>query len=249
MGESTSHEHHRGTAELGGEVDGERISLDRRMFVQFRAFGGCSETSGLQRELEEARIPAVLYEDGNDPFGIGIAVAYEQPDDFATEFRTFLKQSTLANLAPRPELTMFGRTYAIGYEKDLHATLLRRPIERLLDERLSWAVWYPLRRKGLYETLSSAEQHEVQLEHMQAGRSMAQEWGIKDIRLACHGLSTADDDFIVALLGPKLHALSMAIQRMRKTTQTAVYLESLGPFFFGRVTARTIEASMFDFSG
>jgi chlorite dismutase len=58
---------------------------------------------------------------------------------------------------------------------------------------------------------------------------------IYDIRLACHGLDRADNDFVVGLLGPELHPLSIIVQRMRKTRQTSLHLEQLGPFFVGRV--------------
>jgi chlorite dismutase len=37
------------------------------------------------------------------------------------------------------------------------------------------------------------------------------------------------------LLGPNLHPLSAVVQEMRKTEQTSQYLDSLGPFFVGRV--------------
>jgi chlorite dismutase len=56
-----------------------------------------------------------------------------------------------------------------------------------------------------------------------------------DIRLACHGLDQADNDFVVGLLGQELHPLSIIVQRMRKTRQTSLHLERLGPFFVGRV--------------
>ena len=39
---------------------------------------------------------------------------------------------------------------------------------------------------------------------------------------------------IVGLLGPQLHPLSAVVQEMRKTEQTAQYLDSLGPFFIGK---------------
>ena len=54
------------------------------------------------------------------------------------------------------------------------------------------------------------------------------------MRLACHGLDKNDNDFIVGLIGPKLHPLSAVVQEMRKTEQTSQYLDSLGPFFIGR---------------
>ena len=40
---------------------------------------------------------------------------------------------------------------------------------------------------------------------------------------------------VVGLLGPKLHPLSAIVQEMRKTEQTSQYLDSLGPFFVGKV--------------
>ena len=56
-----------------------------------------------------------------------------------------------------------------------------------------------------------------------------------DIRLACHGLDKNDNDFIIGLLGPELFPLSHVVQTMRKTEQTSQYLDSLGPFFVGKV--------------
>ena len=56
-----------------------------------------------------------------------------------------------------------------------------------------------------------------------------------DLRLACHGLDRNDNDFVVGLIGPRLHPLSAVVQEMRKTEQTAQYLDSLGPFFIGKV--------------
>ena len=55
-----------------------------------------------------------------------------------------------------------------------------------------------------------------------------------DVRLACHGLSRDDNDFVIGLLGASLHPLSVVVQRMRKTRQTSQYLARLGPFFVGR---------------
>ena len=55
-----------------------------------------------------------------------------------------------------------------------------------------------------------------------------------DVRMACHGLDRNDNDFIVGLIGPKLHPLSAVVQEMRRTEQTAQYLDNLGPFFIGK---------------
>jgi chlorite dismutase len=40
---------------------------------------------------------------------------------------------------------------------------------------------------------------------------------------------------VIGVLGKELYPLSALIQAMRKTKQTSQYLESLGPFFVGKV--------------
>ena len=59
-----------------------------------------------------------------------------------------------------------------------------------------------------------------------------------DIRLACHGLDKDDNDFVIGLIGKDLYPLSAIVQTMRKTQQTSLYLERLGPFFVGRASGR-----------
>ena len=44
-----------------------------------------------------------------------------------------------------------------------------------------------------------------------------------------------DNDFVIGLLGPDLFPLSAVVQEMRKTEQTSQFLDSLGPFFIGKV--------------
>lgn len=55
-----------------------------------------------------------------------------------------------------------------------------------------------------------------------------------DIRLACHGLDKHDNDFVIGLIGKDLYPLSAIVQTMRKTQQTSLYLQRLGPFFVGK---------------
>jgi chlorite dismutase len=129
---------------------------------------------------------------------------------------------------------MLGRTYAIGHESDLDETLLHRPLRRVLDPALPWAVWYPLRRSGSFEQLPSKEQNQILMEHGGIGHAYGKAGHAFDIRLACHGLDTHDNDFVVGLLGPELYPLSSVVQRMRRTKQTSLHLERLGPFFVGR---------------
>ena len=99
----------------------------------------------------------------------------------------------------------------------------------------AWAIWYPLRRSGSFEQLSRKEQNQILMEHGGVGMSFGRAGLGYDIRLACHGLDQADNDFVIGLLGPELHPLSIIVQRMRKTRQTSLHLERLGPFFVGKV--------------
>lgn len=221
--------------EKGRTESGEVISSDRRLFMQFMAFGDSPETGVLVEALKFEGLPAVLYEDINDPRGAGLLTFSENADDFVGPVRRFLNQPPFAKLTPKPEYTMLGRTYAIGYEQDLERTLISRPRERVTDPALPWAIWYPLRRAGSFEQLSAAEQRTILMEHGGIGRAFGEAGHGYDIRLACYGLDKNDNDFIVGLLGPELYPLSLIVQRMRKTKQTSLHLERLGPFFVGKV--------------
>lgn len=222
-------------AEHGRTAEGETTSLDRRLFMQLHGFGGANDTSGLISSLEVAGVEGVLYEDVNDPTGVALLTLSEDPDTFVSELRSFLQSPPFAELGAKPELTMLGRTYAVGYEEDLEETLVERPRRRVLDPELRWAIWYPLRRAGSFERLSRKEQNAVLMEHGGVGMSFGRAGLGYDVRLACHGLDKNDNDFVVGLLGPELHPLSVIVQRMRKTRQTSLHLERLGPFFVGRV--------------
>jgi len=222
-------------AEHGRTAEGGTTSLDRRLFMQLHAFGGARDTSPLVAALEAAGVESVLYEDMNDPEGVAVLALSENPDAFVTTVRSFLQAPPFAELARKPELTMLGRTYALGYEEDLEETLVDRPRRRVLDPALGWAIWYPLRRSGSFEQLSRKEQDSILMEHGGVGTAFGRAGLGYDIRLACHGLDQADNDFVVGLLGPELHPLSIIVQRMRKTRQTSLHIERLGPFLVGRV--------------
>jgi Chlorite dismutase len=222
-------------AEHGRTAEGETISLDRRLFMQLHAFGDARETGPLADALETLHVQAVLYEDANDPEGVAVLTLSEAPETFVTTVRSFLQESPFSELRRKPELTMLGRTYAIGHEEDLEDALVERPRRRVLDPSLRWAIWYPLRRSGTFEQLSRREQDTILMEHGGVGMAFGRAGLGYDIRLACHGLDQADNDFVVGLLGQELHPLSIIVQRMRKTRQTSLHLERLGPFFVGRV--------------
>jgi hypothetical protein len=222
-------------SEKGRGENGEVITSDRRLFMQFMAFGDCSDTSATIDALETQNVSGVLYEDVNDPQGIGLLTFSESPDYFIDDMRRLLTSPPFSDLTPKPEYTMFGRTYSIGYETDLYETLVGRPSRRVCDPELRWAVWYPLRRAGSFEQLSSQEQNVALMEHGGIGRAFGRAGLAYDIRLACHGMDKNDNDFVVALLGAELYPLSAVVQRMRKTKQTSQHMDHLGPFFIGRV--------------
>ena len=222
-------------AEHGRSADGEPTTLDRRLYMQLHAYRGAGDTAALSGALAEAGVVGTLYEDVNDATGVALLTVSESPDAFVAEYRSFLRSSPFAELEPKPDLTMLGRTYAIGYEENLEETLVTRPRRRVLDPALPWAIWYPLRRGGSFEQLSRREQDTILMEHGGIGMSFGRAGLGFDIRLACHGLDRDDNDFVVGLLGPELHPLSIIVQRMRKTKQTSLHLERLGPFFVGRV--------------
>lgn len=222
-------------SEKGRDEEGNPISLDRRLFMQFLAYGECQNTEPLIEALEQAEVDAALYADLNDPQGIGLLTLSEDADFFVSRLRNLLNQPPFTGLTPKPEFTMFGRTYSLGYESDLEETLISRPRRKVLDPDWAWAVWYPLRRVKTFETLPEKEQQIVLREHGGIGFTFGRAGYATDIRLACHGLDKNDNDFVIAVLGHELYPCSAVIQAMRKTKQTSQYLESLGPFFVGKV--------------
>ena len=206
---------------------------DRRLYVQLQAFGGCLDPKPLVRALESSRIEAALYQDVNDPRGIGVLAMSENPAFFVQSLCELLNADPFAALLHKPEFTMLGRTYASGFETDLEDWLLRRPRRAVLNPEWPWGIWYPLRRTGAFARLSPKEQGEVIREHSILGRAYGDADLAHDIRLACHGLDVRDNDFVIGLVGRDLHPLSHLVQAMRKTVQTAQYIQTLGPFFVG----------------
>jgi chlorite dismutase len=206
---------------------------DRRLYMQLSAFGGCLDVKPLLRVLESSHHEAALYQDVNDARGVAVLAMSEDPAFFVTAWREVLGTDPFAALAQKLALTMFGRTYASGFETDLDDWLLRRPRRAALNPAWPWAVWYPLRRTGGFSRLSPQEQGTVIREHSVLGRAYGDADLAHDIRLACHGLDVNDNDFVIGLVGRRLHPLSHLVQAMRKTVQTSQYIQTLGPFFVG----------------
>jgi hypothetical protein len=221
-------------SEKGGLKGGEPQRSDERLFMQLLAFGGCTDPSAAVRYVRDANIDAVVYEDLGDPRGIALLTLSRDPGDFLDRVRPLLNAGPFSSLTLRPEFTMFGRTYSLGYEPDLPHALFERPRSTVLNPEWRWAVWYPLRRNGRFAQLPAEEQRIVLAEHGELGMRFGAADYAHDIRLACHGLDRDDNDFVIGLIGKQLFPLSALVQTMRKTQQTALYLDRLGPFFIGR---------------
>jgi hypothetical protein len=221
-------------SEKGGLKDGVRQRSDARLFMQLLAFGGCDDARAVARQLAGAGIEGVVYEDLNDPRGVAVLAVERSPEGFVERLRPALKSGACAALTLKPENTMFGRTYALGYEPDLNETLIERPRRTVLNPAWPWAIWYPLRRNGRFARLTEQKQRTILAEHGSIGMAFGAADYAHDIRLACHGLDRDDNDFVIGLIGKELFPLSAVVQSMRKTQQTALYLDRLGPFFVGR---------------
>lgn len=213
---------------------GGRKSLDRRLFMQLTVFTDCRDPRPLAEELRKAGLAGALYADANDPRGVGVLTFDEDPALFTGRSREVLNGPNFDRLTPRPEFAMLGRTYSIGYEPDLEDWLLSRPRRVVLDPAQPWAIWYPLRRTGAFNRLPHEEQMAVLKEHGNIGRAFGEAGFAQDIRLACFGLDARDNDFVIGLVGPRLHPLSAVVQAMRKTRQTSEFIQSMGPFFVGK---------------
>lgn len=221
--------------EKGRAADGSPLYSERRLYFQLRVFTGVSEEPALIDVLRRAGFDAVLYADAQDARGVGVLTMSEDPEFFGSTLRQALRDPAFTALTPRPEYTMFGRTYTLGYENDLDHVLVNRPRKRALSPEYTWAVWYPLRRQGRFAKLEAKEQREILMEHGNIGASYGSLNLAHDIRLASFGMDQADNDFTVALIGASLQPLSAIVERMRKTRQTSEFMEKMGPFFTGRV--------------
>ncbi len=213
---------------------GVQQTCDRRLFMQLLVFGGAADTQPLIDAVAAAGLESVVYADANDPQGAGLLTWSTEPDFFATTLRTFLNNSPFRALEFKPEYTMMGRTYSLGHEPNLEEWLLDRPRRTITDREWTWHVWYPLRRKGEFNSLPPEEQMTILREHGRIGHGFGEAGFAHDMRLACFGLDRNDNDFVIGLVGRELFPLSACIQAMRKTKQTSHFMEKMGPFFVGK---------------
>jgi len=222
-------------------------AMNRRLFMQLIAYeceGGLDAgraIGSLGTALDERGASAVIYADVNNPRGIALLSWSEDPADFVTKVRPAFALPALNGLRSLPSLSMLGRTYATGYESDLAYWLVNRPKETVQNPEWPWAVWYPLRRSGAFEQLEDREKGGILREHAEIGQAYGKQNLAHDVRLACHGLDAADNEFVIGLIGEQLHPLSHVVQAMRKTRQTSEYIAQMGPFFVGHRAWRSAQ--------
>ncbi len=221
--------------EYGALKNGVPQVSERRLFMQLHVFTGSLDPKAAADALKSSGLESVLYLDVNDPRGIGVLFMGEDPSLFTGPVRKLLTCAPFASLKPKPELTMMGRTYSNGREPDLEDWLLRKPRRNAFNPEMKWAVWYPLRRKSEFELLTKEEQGKILFEHAKLGMNYGASGLAHDIRLACYGLDKNDNEFVLGIVSPDLHPISHLVQDMRKTQQTARYIQSLGPFFVAKV--------------
>jgi chlorite dismutase len=231
--------------EQGATKDGQPQTLDRRMFVQLVALqvprhpGIVRFSEELNEALSAQAFGSVIYADLHHPLGLAVVAWTEHAERLTGAFRSILADPRWpTELCIRTEFGMLGRTYATGFETNLQDWLLERPKRTLLDPNNEFAIFYPLRRKGAFERLDAKEKGGIMAEHGALGRAYGEQGLAHDIRLACHGLDPNDNDFVVGLVGKELYPLSHVVQSMRKTRQTAEFIERMGPFFVGQALHR-----------
>ena len=119
--------------EKGGKHDGEQQVIDRRLFMQLLVFRTAVGEKPhwlaheLIAQLTAAQIGAVVYDNVNDPRGVGLLTWNEDPAHFVRKLRPIFDHPRLDRLELLPEYTMLGRTYSLGHEPKLEDSLLARP--------------------------------------------------------------------------------------------------------------------------
>ena len=237
--------------EVGAPIDGEPQVSDRRLFFQLHVFGHCLHPDVIIEHIQSNNYSppaAIFYDDLNNPAGLGVLLFAEDPADLMHQSLALqdMQRKFYREISYRPEMTMTGRTYSSGREPDLEEWLISKPLQSALNPDFPWAIWYPLRRNPEFYRLEPGERGRILGEHAMLGRSYAAGGYASDIRLACFGLDTNDNEFVIGLVGPELYPLSRLIQDMRQTEQTTKYIESLGPFFIGKVRKRWINEALLE---
>src|SRR5438105_3733448 len=169
-------------SEKGGLKGGQPQRSDERLFMQVLAFGECADARAVAAHLERGGVTGAVYADLNDPRGIAVITMSVSPEFFVDTLRPLLTTGPCAALTAKPDYTMFGRTYSLGYEPDLRETLVDRPRRTVLNAAWPWAVWYPLKRSGRFAQLPDQEQRTILAEHGAVGKTFGAADYAHDIR-------------------------------------------------------------------
>ena len=185
--------------------------------------------------MATAGIEGALYEDANDPQGDRASLRVTRdPNFFVDTLRPLLNQPAVRLAGAEAGVHDARADYAIGYEPDLAEAILHRPRRTVLNRDWPWAVWYPAAAQRAVRA-AAARGAARDPRRARGDRHVVRDGDYAhDVRLACYGLDKNDNDFVIGLLGKALFPLSHIVQAMRKTQQTSLYLDRLGPFFVGR---------------
>ena len=105
-------------AERGGTKNGQPQRSDERLFMQLLVYGGCRDAQAIAQALAHANVEGVVYEDANDPQGVAVLSLTRDPNFYLDTMRPLLNSRPFETLTAKPEFTMLGRTYALGYEPE-----------------------------------------------------------------------------------------------------------------------------------
>ncbi len=155
---------------------------------------------GRRRLVRRAGSTGALYVDANDPQGIGIMVASEDPDYFVTRLATLFNRRPFADFVHRPRVR--------HARSQLLDRLRVRPRGHTAREAARKAA-EPREYTGPSGTRCSAprssrpcpadHQRRILAEHGSLAKRYGAGGHAADVRLACHGLDSNDNDFIVGL--------------------------------------------------
>jgi len=84
------------------ERGGGGATSNRRLFMQFQAFGECLDTGAAIEAMQRIGVDGVLYEDLHDPQGVAVVLYSEMPDDFVTHSRRLLQGAPFNTMAHKP---------------------------------------------------------------------------------------------------------------------------------------------------
>ena len=113
--------------ERGRDEAGRTLYLDARLYMQLQVFTGCHDMDPIIRICRRSGLCGALYADVLDPYGFGLLALSTDAEYFVTELRILFGMASFATLNRKPEHTLFGRTYAIGYESDLEEVPAQAP--------------------------------------------------------------------------------------------------------------------------